>query len=259
VFDRAAETYDVVAGAYHEHFGARLVERAGIGPGDAVLDVACGRGAVLVPALAATGPAGKVVGVDLSPEMIRLARDRVGDRAELLVMDAEHLDVPDGSVDAVLSGFGIFFLPDPEAAVAGFRRVLRAGGTVALSTWGAEDERWAWEDDLLADVEVARRAVQRPLDDPAELADLLAGAGFQEVEVAPIEHVVQLADVDEWWTWKWSYSLRGLLEQLPPDRVARLRRDADAHLTRLRDEPEGLRLRLQALLATARAPVTRTD
>jgi hypothetical protein len=130
---------------------------------------------------------------------------------------------------------------------------------VALSTWGAEDERWAWEDDLLADVEVARRAVQRPLDDPAELADLLAGAGFQEVEVAPTEHVVQLADVDEWWTWKWSYSLRGLLEQLPPDRVARLRRDADAHLARLRDEPEGLHLRLQALLATARAPVTTTD
>ncbi len=52
VFDRAAPTYDKVAGAYHDHFGERLVELAGVRPGDAVLDVACGRGAVLVPAAA---------------------------------------------------------------------------------------------------------------------------------------------------------------------------------------------------------------
>jgi ubiquinone/menaquinone biosynthesis C-methylase UbiE len=259
VFDRAAETYDVVAGAYHEHFGARLVEQAGIQPGDAVLDVACGRGAVLVPALAATAPGGRVVGIDLSPEMVRLARQRIGDEAELRVMDAEHLELPDGSFDAVLSGFGIFFLPDPEAAAVGFRRVLRRGGIVALSTWGAEDERWAWEDDLLADVEVAHRAVRRPFDDPTELATLLAGAGFESVEVVPVDHDVQLQSADEWWTWKWSYSLRGVLEQLPTERVARLRREADAHLARLRAEPDGLRVRLQALLATARAPVTTTD
>ena len=60
VFDRAAPTYDKVAGAYHDHFGERLVELAGVRPGDAVLDVACGRGAVLVPAAARVGPTGRV-------------------------------------------------------------------------------------------------------------------------------------------------------------------------------------------------------
>ena len=60
-------------GAYHDHFGERLVELAGVGPGDAVLDVACGRGAVLVPAATRVGPVGRVVGVDLSPVMVRLA------------------------------------------------------------------------------------------------------------------------------------------------------------------------------------------
>jgi ubiquinone/menaquinone biosynthesis C-methylase UbiE len=53
VFDRAAASYDVMAGAYHDHFGARLVEHAGVGPGDRVLDVACGRGAVCIPAAGA--------------------------------------------------------------------------------------------------------------------------------------------------------------------------------------------------------------
>ena len=50
VFDRAAPSYDRIGDAYHDHFGARLAEAAGIHPGARVLDVACGRGAVLVPA-----------------------------------------------------------------------------------------------------------------------------------------------------------------------------------------------------------------
>ncbi|MGH9135348.1 MAG: class I SAM-dependent methyltransferase [Ilumatobacteraceae bacterium] len=255
VFDRAAPTYDGPAGAYHDHFGERLVELAGVGPGDAVLDVACGRGAALVPAAARVGASGRVVGVDLSPEMVRLARERsvaAGITAELAVMDAERLDVPDASFTVVLCGFGVFFLPDPDRAVAGFRRALAAGGSIGVSTWGAEDERWAWEDDLLADVSVERRAVRRPFDDPADLEALLCGAGFTGVEVRTVDHEVELADADEWWRWKWSYSLRGLLEQLPQERLDRLRREASERIGVMRASHGGLPLRLSALIATGR-------
>jgi ubiquinone/menaquinone biosynthesis C-methylase UbiE len=165
VFDRAAPTYDELAGAYHDHFGARLVDITGVVPGDRVLDVGCGRAAVVLPAAARVGDAGpRVVGVDLSPEMVRLAAERaeaVGARVDLRVGDAEDLDVCAGVFDVVLCGFGVFFFPDPERAVAGFHRALVPGGRVGLSTWGAEDERWAWEGELLAGVDVGRRAVQR--------------------------------------------------------------------------------------------------
>jgi ubiquinone/menaquinone biosynthesis C-methylase UbiE len=214
VFDRAAPTYDEVAGAYHDHFGERLVELAGVGPGDTVLDVGCGRGAVLVPAAARVGASGRAVGVDLSPEMVRLARARVDAAdlsAELHVMDGEQLDVANGAFSVVLCGFGIFFMPDPDRAAAGFRRALAAGGTVAISTWGAEDDRWSWEDDLFADVPVARRAVQQPFDRADDLGSLLGRAGFDDVVVSAEQHEVRLADADEWWAWKWSYSLRGVL------------------------------------------------
>ena len=254
MFDRAAPTYDAVAGAYHDHFGVRLVELAGVRPGDAVLDVGCGRGAVLVPAAARVGESGRAAGVDLSPAMVSLARERVaaaGLDADVHVMDAEQLDVPDGSFSTVLCGFGIFFLPDPERAVAGFHRALVAGGSIGLSTWGAEDERWSWEDDLLADVVVERRAVRRPFDQADDLAALLRGAGFEDVVVRSEHHDVSLADADEWWAWKWSYSLRGLLEQLPPKRLEQLRRDASGRIATMYVDGS-LPLRLEALIALGR-------
>lgn len=255
VFDRAAPTYDAMAGAYHEHFGGRLVERAGISDGDAVLDVGCGRGAVAVPAAARVGTSGRVVGVDLSPEMVRLTQERLAAAAvdaQVFVMDAERLDgVPDASFAAVLCGFGIFFLPHPEVAMLEFRRVLEPGGTVGMSTWGAEDPRWAWEDDLFAEFRVGRRAVQRPFDDPADLEKLLRDAGFEAVTVIAEHHDVRLASADEWWAWKWSYSLRGMLEQVPPERLEQVRRDASARIATMPSD-NGLPLRLEALIAVGR-------
>ena len=62
VFDRAAPTYDRVGDAYHDYFGERLVDRAGVAEGDAVLDVACGRGAALLPAAKRVGAGGRAAG-----------------------------------------------------------------------------------------------------------------------------------------------------------------------------------------------------
>jgi ubiquinone/menaquinone biosynthesis C-methylase UbiE len=251
VFDRAAETYDGPGGGYHDQFGERLVRAAGVQTGDKVLDVACGRGAVLVPAARVVGTTGRVLGVDLSPEMVRLAGRRVTDcglLAETAVMDAERLDLPDASFDVVLCAFGVFFLPEPERAATEFRRVLAPGGTVAVSTWGAEDPRWEWEGGLLADVTVERRAVQRPFGQPADLEALLAGAGFDDLRVEVSHLDVRFSDADEWWAWKWSFSYRGILEQLPDERVQRLRVEAGRQLERL-DDGNGLPLHLEALFA----------
>jgi SAM-dependent methyltransferase len=158
-----------------------------------------------------------------------------------------------GAFAAVLCGFGIFFLPDPEAAMQGFRRALAPGGTVGLSTWGAEDPRWSWEDDLLADVVVERRAVRRPFDEPADLEALVRDAGFDDVVVHTEHHDVHLADADEWWAWKWSYSLRGVLEQLPSERLERLRAEAADRMSVMQTD-RGLPLRLEALVAVGRRP-----
>ncbi len=229
------------------------MELADIQAGDAVLDVACGRGAVLVPAARQAGPSGRVLGVDFSPEMVRLARERVRAidlTADVEVMDAEHLEVADASFSVVLCGFGIFFFPSPKQAVAEFRRALAPHGRVARSTWGPEDDRWAWEDDLFADVTVERRAVQSRFDRADDIRELLLPF-FGEVDVRTEDHQVHIADADEWWAWKWSYSLRGVLEQLQPARLDRLRREAYERLAAMRSDGR-IPLRLRAHLALAR-------
>jgi SAM-dependent methyltransferase len=254
VFDRAAPTYDRIGDSYHAYFAGRLLDLVAPPPDAHLLDIACGRGAVLLAA-AARGLS-RLAGVDVSPAMIELAHEDLRaaavDDVDLQVMDAEHLEFPDGRFDLVTAAFVLFFLPDAARAAAEFRRVLRPGGVVAVSTWGAEDERWAFEDDLLPPADSPRTGAQRqPFDRAEDVMDLLAAASFADIQVHREETEVHFASKQEWWDWHWSFSVRGLLEQLPPDELTAYRdacfREMDALVT-----PDGYPLALEALLVLGR-------
>lgn len=258
VFDRAAPSYDRVGDSYHDDFGARLVDAAAIRPGMSVLDVACGRGAVLLPAAERVGPAGRVVGVDLSPKMVNQARDAVGaagfdPRVDVRVMDAEYLELDANSFDVVLCAFGVFFFPHPEQAAAEMTRVVAPGGVVGLSSWADEDERWAWDDGLLADLVVSRRAISQPFDQASDLERLLDGTGLDDVTTQLEPHEVMFATETEWWEWKWSFSIRGVLEQV--DEAAReTYRGAAFDAMQSNRTSSGFPMRLAATFAFGRKP-----
>lgn len=118
---------------------AVLVDFAGIGPGEEVLDVGTGTGVV---AITAAGAGAKVTGIDLTPSLLDVAREnaRIGGlhSAEWIEGDAEQLPFPDAHFDVVVSQFGHIFAPRPEVAVSEMRRVLRPGGRLAFSSWPPE-------------------------------------------------------------------------------------------------------------------------
>ena len=255
LFDRASATYEDVEVDFFARWGRRLVELSGVGPGDRVLDVGCGTGAVLQPAAEAVGSEGRVTGVDLAPGMVRrcteLCRSRGWDHVELHEGDAEAPPVKDASVDVVLAGLLVFFLPDPDAALDAYRRALVPGGRLAFSTFGEEDQRFRAVFGAIAahapappprtapgDDDDSPRVDQGPFQTPESIETILARHGFEQVRITTESNEVRFEDPDHWIRWSWSHGARAVWESVPEDRHDAAHADAIAALGRLA-EPTG--------------------
>jgi SAM-dependent methyltransferase len=112
-----------------------VVDKAGLGPGDEVVDLGCGTGNA---ALNAASRGAQVIGVDAAPRLLEVARERA--RSQGVVLDLREgdllaLPVDDAAADVVLSVFGVIFAPDPAQALREISRVLRPGGRALVSAW----------------------------------------------------------------------------------------------------------------------------
>ena len=117
-WDLAAADYEPLWQSQLAGAHAELMACASLAPGERVLDVACGTGLVAFGAAQAVGPAGRVVGVDLSDRMVDAARRRAQSRrlsnVDFARMDGESLALPDAGFDVALCALGLMFMPDPE-------------------------------------------------------------------------------------------------------------------------------------------------
>jgi SAM-dependent methyltransferase len=163
-------------------------------PSDLVLDLAAGTGDVS-EAVAARGA--RVLATDLSPVMVEAARRRGIAGAEHRVLDMQAIDLPDASVDAVVSRFGYMLVPDPALALRETRRVLKPGRPLAFATWApAKRNPWATAYGPV----LIERGLQEPprpgepgqfaLGEPQLIEDLVRTAGFEDVGVVevPVEY-----------------------------------------------------------------------
>jgi len=137
-YNPVAQSFDRFVTQLFVPVAARLVALAGLASDNHVLDVGAGTGIVALCAATTMGPLGKVVGIDLSDGMLEIARQNakeqgLANRVEFQKMDAESLDCPDGSFDAVLSLFALRHFPHPKAALQEMHRVLRPGGRLVLA------------------------------------------------------------------------------------------------------------------------------
>lgn len=131
----AAEVYErFFVPALFGPFAPIGVDRAGVGSGDRLLDVACGTGVVARTAAAVVGPDGIVVGADVNPAMLAVAR-ALDDNIDWIDAPAESLPVASGFFDAAVCHFGLMFFTDIDAALGEMARVVRPGRPVVLATW----------------------------------------------------------------------------------------------------------------------------
>lgn len=156
---------------------------AGLKTGERVLDLGSGGGFDAFLAARQVGPTGRVIGVDMTPEMIALARGnaaKVGlDYVDFRLGDIEHLPVDDASVDVIMSNCVINLAPDKPAVFREAFRVLAAGGRLAISDMVAVGDLPA----AIANDPAAYTGCIAGAAPVAELERMIADAGFQQVRV----------------------------------------------------------------------------
>ena len=217
IFSRHAQAYaqrlEQVMSRGEARGRERVIELVEAQPGMRILDLACGPGNLSRRLAARVAPHGAVVGVDLAPGMLELARAAGVPNARFEVMDIEQLAFADGSFDAAVCGHGLQFVPDLARALGEARRVLRGGARFAASVplgggqsvWSQLDsviDRWLPPPPRAVDQDATRAAVG---DAPAfERAALAAGFGTARVEV--VEETVHWRSAEQvvsmcmsWW------------------------------------------------------------
>jgi SAM-dependent methyltransferase len=175
-----------------------MLDAVSLQQGERVLELAAGLGDTGLLAAELVAPTGGVIISDQAEAMLDGARARAEElgvsNVEFQVLNAEWIDLPLASVDAVLCRWGYMLVADPSAALAETRRVLRPGGRLALAVWdSAQHNPWA----LLPSLELIERGISAPpapgtpgqfaLADRERVRQLLERAGFTEIEVQALE------------------------------------------------------------------------
>jgi SAM-dependent methyltransferase len=185
-----------------------LLDAAGIGEGDAVLDLAAGPGGAGLAAAERVGSSGSVVLSDAAAEMIAVAARRASGHPQVstAVFDQSEISAEGGHFDAVISRHGLMFAEDATLAVREAARVLRPGGRYAAITWGPRDlNPWLG---LVLDAVGEQFGVPFPpanirgpfsLDAPELLESALQDGGLTDIQVQTVETPMFADSLEAWW------------------------------------------------------------
>jgi ubiquinone/menaquinone biosynthesis C-methylase UbiE len=259
IYGAAADHYGLASLGFWDRFGAATVSRLGLAAGASVLDLCCGAGASAIPAARAVGAAGHVLGIDAAGALLELARARAAREGlasvEFRQGDATRTGLPDGSFDAVVCVFGVFFAPDMAEFAAEMWRQVRPGGVLAITTWGpglfepANSHFW----ECVREIEPSLFKAFSPWDEittPRARASLFSRAGVARpaVVAAPGEH--HLDRPDSFWDIVLGSGYRATVDALSQKQRDRLH---ERLLSELRSR-DVTALRTDVVFGTARRP-----
>lgn len=196
--------YEQYVGRWSRRVAPLFLSWLNIPGGRRWLDVGCGTGALCAAILDRCSPA-SVTGVEPSEGFLKAARGNLAGRAVLHQGSATAIPLSDASVDVVVSGLVLNFVPDPRAALLEMARVTGAGGTIGGYVWDYSGKmelmRHFWDVAAELDPSAAEidEGVRFPLCRPEALEKLFDSAGLEEVAVSAIDIPTQFANFDDYW------------------------------------------------------------
>lgn len=248
-----------LVGPLFRPFAEVLVERARLTPRDRVLDIACGTGIVARLAKERLEENGRVVGVDVSPQMLAVART-VAPEIEWREGDASALPLEEGErFDVVFSQQGLQFFSDKPAAVAEMRRAMNHGGRLLVAVWKSLDQTPYFRETY----RVAERRLGAFVDrrhsfgDPSALERLIGDAGFENVRVESLTRTIRFADPGPFVRMN-TMALVGMstasstMNEQERARLVEVIVDESGDVVRRYSNSDGLSFELEANVATAR-------
>jgi ubiquinone/menaquinone biosynthesis C-methylase UbiE len=232
-FGAAADHYSLASLSFWDRSGAATVSRLPLTAGCTVLDLCCGAGASAIPAARLTGPAGRVLGIDVAEPLLEIARLRAAHEGlaniEFRHGDATRTALADGSFDVVICVFGVFFAPDMAGFVAEMWRLVRPGGVLAITTWGPGLFEPAstvfWES--VREVEPSLFKAFSPWDEittSAALTDFLLRGGVEHADVMAVPGWHHLDHPDSFWDIVLGSGYRATVDALSPEQRDLVRR-----------------------------------
>jgi ubiquinone/menaquinone biosynthesis C-methylase UbiE len=238
--------YDVLeAEAAGQVVSRKLVDLADLEPGDSVLDIATGYGEPALTAARAVLPGGHVMAADIAPNLLAFGRERARraglDNVEFRESDAETLEFPDATFDAVLSRQGLQFLPDVAGTLKRLHSALRSGGRLAAAVWGPPDTvQFALPIPIiLRELNLPPPPSGRPgpfaLGNAQILARLVADAGFRDIETGTVTAIYETASAEDMTRWVRDVAppIARLTDGQPPEVASRVWRQVTAGWTSL--------------------------
>jgi SAM-dependent methyltransferase len=218
----------------------RLIQAMGARDGDAILELTAGPGETGL-LLAERAPGARVIVSDFAPRMVQAAASAAASRnltnVECRQIDAQDIDLPDASVQGVMSRYGLMLVPDYKAAFAQIRRVLAPGRSFAYAVWGPLPANpWMM---LFGAVFIQRGHFTPPeggffpLTTEEENRDVVTGAGFDHVEIDVVEKPMTFDSMDQYWDVNSSVAgpIALIAQGLPQEEVAAIRSSLDEYAT----------------------------
>ena len=238
---KSRETWDEMADGWRRRreeiwdasrvVGEAMVKTLDPQPGETILDLAAGPGDTGFLAAKTIGNDGVLISADFAPQMVEVAKERAKElgltNVEFQVENAEEMTLGSGSVDGILCRWGFMLMIDPDTAFRECRRVLKDGGRLVFSVWGAPEKN-PW---VIVPGMALRQLGYEPPGDPFgpggmfslaahdRLRTALAAAGFTDVEIEEVELAWEFGSFEDWWEFMMEIAgaIANLLKELAPD------------------------------------------